>query len=412
MAGNTAGSTIRRLDSQADITLISQESYPEYTACALPHYLAGEISRLKLFLRTKKDYAREKIKCILGQRVTSLSPENKRVSLETKSLAYDKLILATGSRPLILPIKGVELNGVFPLKSLADAEHILGYTSHTTVVIGSGPIGIETSIALRQRGQQVCLIELINRIMPRAFDETPSSLLRSILEEQGINVLTGEMVLSIEGNGRVEGIVTNRRRIKCDMVILGSGMRPNIEMAKAAGVKTGNLGGISINHRMMTNIDDIYACGDCVETENEVTGELSLCLLWHNARRQGEVAGNNICGVTRNYPGSQNITSLNIFGTHVASFGQIAAEVNRHDGLEIIERQTGKNYYRLLISKSRLIGAQAIGDIPAMGAWLYALIKQDNLDEIKTAIDAETLPLNHWYRGAATLMMSRRNHGR
>src|SRR3990172_7813283 len=149
VAGNTAASTIRQLDKEAGITIISEETFPEYSACALPHYISGEHSRRRLFLRTKKDYTQEKIKAILGQKVTAIHPETKEIELDGKNLSYDKLIIATGSRPVIPPIPGVNLNGVFTLKSPGDADRIIEGMGKAVVLIGSGPIGVETAIALR-----------------------------------------------------------------------------------------------------------------------------------------------------------------------------------------------------------------------------------------------------------------------
>lgn len=394
VAGNTASSTIRHLDSQSDITMVSEETYPEYSACALPHYLAGELKRQNLFLRTKKDYSREKIKTIFGQRVVAINPEDKRISFDTKSLSYDKLVIATGSKPMVPPIKGIDLDGVFALKSVDDADQILNYGGKTAVVVGSGPIGVETGAALSKRGLQVYLIELLDRVMPRVFDETPTSLLRDMLEEQGIKVSTGERVTTINGSSKVEGIVTDKRQIECDMVVLGAGMRPNIELAKQSGLKIGGLGGISVTRQMMTNFSDVYACGDCVETEDMFTGELTLSLLWHNAKEQGEVAGYNCSGVAKSYLGSRNITSLDIFDIHLASFGRIEAETSQHEDVEVIERFNGKNYYRLVIAKGRLIGAQFIGGSRDMGVLLYVLARGDNLSEIKQVIGKS---LNPWY---------------
>ena len=125
VAGNTVSSTIRYLDSQANITIVSEETYPEYSACALPNYIAGELERQNLFLRINKDYSREGIKTIFGRKVFAIDPENKKVSLDTKNLAYDKLVIAAGSKPIVPPIKGINLDGVFPLKSLDDADQIL-----------------------------------------------------------------------------------------------------------------------------------------------------------------------------------------------------------------------------------------------------------------------------------------------
>ncbi len=395
VAGNTASSTIRHLDSQAEITLVSEEIYPEYSPCALPYYLAGEMERQRLFLRTGKDYSREGIKTIFGQRVVAINHEDKKVFLDSKSLAYDKLIIATGGKPIMPPIKGIDLDGVFPLKSLDNADRIFHYTGRRAVVVGSGPIGVETGVALYKRGLRVHLIELLDRIMPRVFDETPSSLLRDMLKEQGIEVLTGERVVEVTGNGRVEGIVTDKRQIECDMVVLGAGMKPNIELAEQSGLKIGKLGGISVNGQMMTNLSDVYACGDCVEAEDLITGEPALSLLWHNARQQGEVAGYNCSGVARSYPGSQNITSLDIFGIHVASFGRIQSESSQDEDIEVIEKFGGKNYRRLIVARGRLIGAQFIGDFRDMGALLYLLVRKDNLNEIGQATGKSLIPWHY-----------------
>jgi len=404
-AGNTVSSTIRHLDNQANITIVSEETYPEYSPCALPYYLAGELERQKLFLRTSKDYSREGIKTIFGEKVVTINPADRKVFLDAGSLAYDKLVIATGSKPIVPPIRDVNLDGVFPLKSIDDADQILRYNGKIAVVVGSGPIGVETSVALHKRGLRVYLIELLDRIMPRVFDETPSSLLRNMLEERGITVLTGERVSTISGNGRVEGIVTDKHQIECDMVILGIGMKPNTELARQSGLKIGRLGGITVTRQMMTNFRDVYACGDCVEAEDLISGQPILSLLWHNARQQGEIAGYNCLGIAKSYLGSQNITSLDIFGIHIAAFGYTASETNQGEDTKVIEKLSGKSCYRLIIANGRLVGAQFIGDAQDMGALLYVMERGDNLNEIRQVIGKSPNPL--YYRVSRYIAPSR-----
>jgi NADH oxidase (H2O2-forming) len=396
VAGNSTGSIIRRFDNDADITIVSRENYPEYSACAIPHYLAGNISRKKLFLKTGKDYIREKIKTVFGQEVTGIEPEHKRILLDSTKLEYNKLIIATGSTPIVPPLRGINLNGVFTLKSPGDADNILTYGGTTAVVIGSGPVGVEASIALKKQGLQVYLIEVMDRILPRLFDEKPSSILRNIIEENGIRVVTGERVLSIEGSNRVEGIVTDGSQIECDMVLLGAGMRPNVELARQSGINIGEKGGITIDDNMMTSFDDIYACGDCVEAKDKVTGENTLSLLWHNAVQQGEVAGYSCSGIPRKYPGSDSITSLDVFDSHAVSFGYTKAEAGRTEEVEIAESSADENYYSLVISGGRLIGAQSIGNSQDMGALRCLMLRCDDLDEIRRAIYNKIAPLNLW----------------
>ncbi|MEK7354192.1 MAG: FAD-dependent oxidoreductase [Chloroflexota bacterium] len=401
VAGNTAASTVRQLDKEAAITIISEETFPEYSACALPHYISGEHSRRRLFLRTKKDYATEKIKAILGQKVTTIHPESKEITLDGKSLSYDKLIIATGSRPVIPPIQGVNLAGVFTLKSPADADRIIEGMGKAVVLIGSGPIGVETAIALRKRGLEVYLIEFLDRIMPKIFDVKPSLMLRALLEEKGITVLTGERVNSILGSAKVEGIVTDKRQIECDEVVMGVGMRPNVELAKQAGITIGSLGAIGVNRQMQTNLEDIYACGDCIQTRDMATGKETVSPLWHNAKRQGMIAGYNCAGIAKIYPGSETITSLDVYGTHAASFGRIEAEPNQEEKVTVTERLIGNGYYRLIVSGGKIVGAQSIGNARDMGALLYALIKRENLSKINQIIESKPLPVNPLYHRAA-----------
>ncbi len=405
VAGNTTASIIRRLNNRAEITIVSEEIHPEYSACALPQYIAGELRRRELFLRTRRDYSREGIKTVFGRKVTRINPEEKAVFFDTRRLAYDKLVIATGSKPIVLPIKGIELDGVFTLKSLGDADQILNYTGKTVVIIGSGPVGVETAMALAERGLQVYLVESLDRIMPRVFDERAASLVRDILEKRGIQVLTSEAVIAITGGDKVRGVLTDKQKIKCDMVILSVGLRPNVELAQMSGLNIGTLGGIDVTRQMMTGSRDIYAGGDCVETEDMITGNQSLSLLWHNAKRQGEVIGYNCCGIPKSYPGSINITCLDVFGTSAVSFGSIEAEVGSHEDIEVIEKHQGKNYNRLIFNRGRLIGVQAIGNVRDTGALLSLMVGKGNLNEIKQMTGKRTsMPLSPWcYRVARYL---------
>ena len=146
---------------------------------------------------------------------------------------------------------------------------------------------------------------------------------------------------------------------------------------------------------MMTNFKDIYACGDCVEAADMLTGEPTLSLLWHNARQQGEVAGYNCLGIAESYPGSQNITSLDISGIHVAAFGCTQSEVNQQDNIEVIERLIGRKYYCLILNNGRLIGAQFIGDSRDIGALLCAFQRRDDMNEIVRTIAKSRSPWHY-----------------
>ncbi len=396
IAGNSAISAIRKFNRDATITLISEEPLPLYSPCVLSKkYLSEEMRREEVFLKTFEDYRKEGAEVILGQKAVQIDTQSKKVCLEAGCIGYDKLIIATGARVIAPPIEGVDRDGVLNLKSLEDADRVSAYPGENAVVIGSGPIGVEASVALRKRGWGVSIVELLGWMLPRIFDEGPSWLLRRIVEDYGIEVLTGERVVKIGGDGSVKSVTTDKRKIRCDMVILATGMRPEVELARKAGIETGKLKGIKVNSQMMTNVEGIYACGDCIESRDITTGENTLSLLWHNARQQGEIAGYNSVDISRSYPGSLNISSIEILGTYGVSIGQTTSTL-KDAGVEIIEKDEGY-YQRLLVADGTLVGAQFIGQVENMGPLISAIRRRDSVEALRRVVNnAELLSRNPW----------------
>lgn len=376
IAGISAAQAIRRFDKEANITIISEEVHPAYSPCVLPDYLSGKISRERVFVRTFPDYSKENIELITSVKAIALDPDRKRIILKAGDAAYDKLIVATGSKPIIPPIHGTNRKGVFTFKSIEDGDSICRWEGHTAVVIGSGPIGVEASLALRRRGYQVFLIELLDRILPQIFDEYPASLIKDALKNSGIDVGTQEKVVEILGGGKVEGVLSDRRKIKCDTVILATGMKP--EKGFVEGIlEQGKLGGIKVNDRMGTSLQDVYACGDCAEAQSLIDGQPILSLLWHNARQQGEVAGSNAAGILRTYPGSLNVTGVEVSGLKAISIGSIGAGLE--SDLEIIEVKRNEGYRRLILSKEVLVGVQSINWDENLGLFLAAILRKEKV---------------------------------
>jgi len=380
IAGISAAYAIRGLNKEAQIKIISEEPYPTYSPCMLPNYLSGEVSRERVFVREFPDYSRDNIQLITSEKAITLDLERKNVILQAENIVYDKLIIATGSKPIIPPIKGINRKGVFTFKSIEDADGICTWEGCTAVVIGSGPIGVEASLALRRRGYQVFLIELLDRILPQIFDKYPASLIKDALENSGIDVGTQEKVVEILGGGKVEGVLSDRREIKCDTVILATGMRP--EKGFVEGIlELGKLGGIKVNHRMSTNIQDVYACGDCAEALSLIDGQPILSLLWHNARQQGEVAGSNAAGIPRTYTGSLNITAVDVFDLKAVSIGSIGTSLD--SGLDIIEVRRNGGYRRLVLSNGVLVGIQSINWDEDLGLFLAAILRKEKVKTYK-----------------------------
>ena len=368
IAGFSAASTLRRLTEQCDITMVARETTPLYSACVLPDYIAGKIPREHAFVKTEKDYKHLRINTVFGCEVTAIDRDARRVTLDNKKqLSFERLILATGSGAMVF---GERKKGVFTLKTLQDADAIIRHKGKKAVMIGAGAIGIEISIALHAQGYGVTIVEMMDQILPLGLDQRGADKVKGMLEEKGIKVFNGERAIEILGGEQVEGVVTDKQELECDTLVWAIGMRPQVELAKQAGISIGEKGGIRVNSHMETSISGIYACGDCVESNDVLTGEPYLNLFWHNANRQGAVAAHNCIGITKDYPGSQNILNVDIFGNHVVGFGFTKQALYRFKHTEalsgklsdvsIIEREKDGTYYRLVILGDRCMGGQFI----------------------------------------------------
>jgi len=360
---------------------------------------------------------------LLGHEVKEIDPAKKTVLRDDgASIPFDKLILATGSRAVTL---GELKKGIFKLKTLQDADEILKHGGKKAVVIGAGPIGIEVGIALFQRGYRVSILEMMDHVLPLGLDNMGASKVKAILEERGIEVFSSERSESILGTEQVKGLVTNRREIECDTLVWAVGMRPNVELAAKSGIQVGDKGGIHVNSRMETSIPDIYACGDCVESNDILTGEPYPNLFWHNAKRQGVVVARNCAGFPTDYPGSHNLLNVDVFGNHVAGFGFTEAALNRFRDLKafggnpprisIIERENNACYYRLVIAGDRCMGAQFLNaDLTqrAMGLlWSFILQKRSVEGLLKILGNEGLLSHKPWLRRVRPFFKGARSVG-
>lgn len=410
IGGFSAAKKLRHLDFPCEVTVISAEPYPLYSACVLPDYISGEIPRERTFVKSMEDYEKLGVHALFGDQVKEVDPIDKRVFTERgETFSFDKLILATGSEPIVF---GELKRGIFKLKTLKDADEILKHSGKKAVVIGAGPIGIEIGIALLKRGYRVSMIEMMEHVLPLGLDVKGASKVRSMLEERGIEVFTGEQSVEALGKEEVEGIKTNQQELECDTLIWAVGMRPRVELAKQGGIEIGEKGGIRVNSHMETSIPDIYACGDCVESNDILTGETYPNLFWHNANQQGIMVARNCAGLSTEYPGSQNLLNVDVFGNHVAGFGFTEAALNRFRGIKtfdgkltdisIIEREKNGTYYRLVIVGDRCMGAQFINldlSLRAMGLiWSFMLRKRSVEGLLKIFGDKELLYHKPWLR--------------
>lgn len=390
-AGNSAASAIRDLNGH--VTIVSEEPFPEYNACALKYYLSNAVSRQQLFLKTMADYSKMGINTILGSSVEKIDGRAQKIILTNKVLEYDKLIIATGARVIIPKIPGTDKEGLFALKTMGDADAILAFPIRKLVIIGSGFIGVEAGISLRKRGIDVTLVELMNRLLPRAFDRKPSQIIENFITEHGIHVLKEENVLEILGDRVVQAVRTANREIECDAVLVSAGMRPNVELARSAGVTIGDLGGIVTDEHMLTNVANIYACGDCTESKDILSDKNVLQLTWPNAVIQGKVAGYSSCGLLQEYGGQINFIGIDVFGVHAVSIGQAPEAYLAGEGFQIIEKTYPERYHRIIAKDGVIAGAQFIGATRDLGVLSQAIRKKFNLEKLRATANKGQCPI-------------------
>lgn len=390
-AGNQAAQTIRKCDPEAEIIILGAESEPFYSACALPDYLAGWIKRDQLFLNSRLNNSLAEIR--LGLAVDDIRPDRQAVTSGGELMFYDRLIIAAGSRPVLPNVPGIGLPGNFVIKTVDDIDRILMHNPQHVAIIGSGNIGIEAAEALEFRGCQVSIIEMMPRIMPRLFDERPARLIRQTLEEHGITVHTGETARAVIGRDKVEGLITDQREIVCNAVIWAAGVRQNTELALAAGIDLGGQGGIKVDSHMRTSQPGIYACGDCIENWDLLTGQPALSLLWSAAKAQAEIAAQNCLGRDMVYPGSLKLIAEEAYGKSCIAAGLLEEELDG-PGSNIMEQETTNAYHRILTRDARIMGIQAVGGMKAIGPLLYLMKKRISLTEINRITNSPALLKN------------------
>lgn len=384
-AGMSAAAKAKRMDSDMDVVVFERQDYVSFGLCGLPYYIEGKVDNLEDLIAITAEEFREKrdVDVRLNHEVTDIDPEEKSVIVrdvesEEKNVGYDKLLISTGVHARIPDLPGVDLENVFTLHWLEDGKKIRSYLEEENpkkAVLTAGYIGLETAEALRERGVEVTLLAKYNRVLPMV-DEKISDPIDEELNDHGVDIRKDSKATGFEGNGegKLRKVITGDEEIDVDFAILSIGVEPTVEIAEDAGVEIGGTGAISVNERMETNLEDIYAAGDCVETNHIVSGERVNIPLGDTANRQGRVAGENIAGGDVTFPGVQGTAITKVFDLGVARTGlsEREAERSKFDYISsTIETSSRAFYYpenkKLLVkfiveeNTGRLLGAQMAG---------------------------------------------------
>ncbi|HXX87419.1 MAG TPA: FAD-dependent oxidoreductase [Candidatus Acidoferrum sp.] len=382
-AGVDAASAARKTDRTAEITLITEEKHCGYSRCGLPFVIGGQIpSFSSLIVFPPAYFQMMKLTLKTETKATSINTTNKTVETtdkngKTESIPYDSLIISTGASSFMPPIKGKEKQGIYSLRSIEDGEKIEAAVkkgAKTAVVMGAGLIGLETAIALQERGLSVTVIEMLPQVLPQMLDPDMAKTAQEMLEQKGVKIQIGKPVEEILGTEKATGVVAGGEQYKADLIVSAFGVRANTQLAVNAGIVVGDTKAIKTNARMETSAKDVFAVGDCAESTHIVTQKPSLMQFGTVAVRHGKVAGINAAGGYALFTGVLGSSISRLYDTDIGSTGltETAAQRARIETVTgTITSKTRADYYpgalpikvKLVVEKEgqRIIGAQIIG---------------------------------------------------
>lgn len=384
-AGMSAASKLRRMDKEAQIVVYEKGSFLSYGACGLPYYVSGENDDYtKMIARTKEQFEQMGMEIFLQHEVVKVVPDKKQVLVKdivNNKLfidSYDKLMISTGTFPLIPPFPGLELSNIHVLKTLEDGIRLKKIAEQPSikdvVIVGGGYIGIEVVEAMLRLGKRVRVIELSDRIL-RTFDKELTDLAEKELLEHGVHLNLGEKVEGFIGHEAVEAVQTDKGTYPADLILLSIGVKPATKFLDGSGIHLAANGAVVIDREMRTNTEDVYSAGDCAQVYHKVMKENAFIPLGTNANKCGRIAGANIAGQHNKYVGTLGSAAIKVCNLEMGRTGLSEAEAKNlaiDYTTVFVQSADHPSYYpnqtpiwiKLICEKRtrRILGAQAIGN--------------------------------------------------
>jgi NAD(P)H-nitrite reductase large subunit len=399
-AGIFAAEAIRRRDVASPIVIVTEEGGIARSPVMLTYLIGGQVPRERVRFRDPSWEKEHRIDLRPCRKAVSLEPSSQKLILEKgEEVPYDRLLIATGSSPISLPIPGGELKGVRSIRQVSDAEAISGAipTLRQVVIIGGGFIGLKIASLLRERGIQVLILEKENRLAPRMFDFQTSRFLTDLLGRKGMRVETGVEVEEILGKaGEVSSVRMRDGRIfPAQMVIQSVGVKPNTAFLAGSGIVLEM--GIPVNPLMETNIPGVYAAGDVAVTVDSITGEKTNNATWPAASRQGTVAGTNMAGGKVSYVHNLPLNALHLCGIPIMAAGN-SGETKGAD----LREEDADFYRKVLLQDGRITGFILIGKVSQAGFLLALMKKKEAISSAdlkqESFLGRKRLPQGYGYR--------------
>lgn len=372
-AAIAAAEQIRLLDAEGKITMISDEPYHTYGRPLISYYLLGKTDAERMKYRPADFYERNRIDTVFSKRVEKIDAEKKKVVLsDGKKIAYDKLLVATGSRPFNPPMEGIEsVPCKFNFMTFDDAlalEKVLA-PDKSVLIIGAGLIGLKCLEGIADRVREVSVVDMADRVLPSILDEYGASLVQRELEGHKTTFYLSDSVQKFSGN---TAHLKSRKEIAFDILVVAVGVRPNVELVKDAGGKVGR--GILTDDRQETSLKDVYAAGDCTESY-DITAQTSRILaLLPNAQFQGACAGTNMAGGEAHFTNAVPMNAIGFFGSHILTAGS-------YFGDTYVEK-SGDTYKKLFYSDNKLNGFILVNKPDRAGIYTSLLRNATPLDEV------------------------------
>jgi NADPH-dependent 2,4-dienoyl-CoA reductase/sulfur reductase-like enzyme len=406
-AGVIAAETLRKLDANAEIVLAGDEPEPPYSRMAIPYLLMGNIAEQGTHLRKDSEhFSRLNIR-LVNARVEKIDSAAKSVKLANgDTLAYDRLLIATGSHPVQPPVPGIDLPGVHTCWTLADARQIIAQAKPGARVVqmGAGFIGCIIMEALAARGVRLTVVEMGDRMVPRMMNATAGGMIRRWVEEKGVRVHVSTRVEAITQANGAKGELTAKlssgESLPADLIISATGVRPNIAFLQGSGVKTKD--GVLVDDSLQTSVPGIYAAGDVTESIGLISGLPQLNAVQPNAADQARVAAANMAGKLSPFQGSLAINVLDTLGLISTSFGQWWGEskADGGDSAELLDAEKFR-YLSLQFGEDVLIGATSLGWSDHVGALRGLIQGRVRLGAWKGRLLADPTQFMAAYLGAA-----------
>jgi NAD(P)H-nitrite reductase large subunit len=377
---------IRGVDKMNDITIVSDEEPFNYSRPLLSYYLGGRTTEEKLPFVNRDFYEKHGVNLILGKRAVDLNVSKKEVSLDDNTLlSYDRCLISVGGVPIIPPIEGFQdtIEGIFSFLTLKEAKDIVDYIEREeikeAVVLGGGLIGLKVVEGLIERGLKPTVIEITDRILANTFDNDASSIIEERLAQGGCKVIREDTIQGIDTReGRITRILLRNRNelVATSLLIMAAGVRPNLELVRGTPVKVDR--GILVDRFMGTSVEDVYAAGDCAQGIDFLHKTNEVIAIWPVAARQGRIAGLNMCGIQREYPGLFAMNSVQICDIPTISFGVTnPPEKTGYEVLRSLDKNNG-SYKKIVLKDGRVVGVILIHCIERAG--VYGMLIREGIE--------------------------------